>query len=61
MDAQQRLLLERSWEALQAGPEQEAGLLGSTAVFVGIGTVEYTAMASHLGTGIYMATGTLWL
>ena len=57
MDAQQRLLLDRSWEVLQAGHQLDASSAGATAVFVGIGTVEYTAMASHLGIGIYMATG----
>lgn len=57
MDAQQRLLLERSWEVLQAGPQQDVISAAATSVFVGIGTVEYTAMASHLGIGIYMATG----
>lgn len=59
MDAQQRLLLERSWEVLQNGPRQDVSSAGATSVFVGIGTVEYTAMASHLGIGIYMATGQL--
>ena len=56
MDAQQRLLLEKSWEALQAAP---AGAYDSarTAVIVGIGTVDYTSMSSHLGVGIYVATG----
>ena len=55
MDAQQRILLERSWEALH----QEASLEGDsiTNVIVGIGTVDYTGMASHLGVGIYVATG----
>ena len=57
MDAQQRLLLERSWEVLQLGPQQNVSSVGPTSVFVGIGTVEYTAMASHLGIGIHMATG----
>ena len=60
MDAQQRMLLERSWEVLQAGCQLDASSAGATAVFVGIGTVEYTAMASHLGIGIYMATGRPW-
>ena len=59
MDPQQRLLLERSWEALQVGSQPEPGASNQTAVFVGIGTIEYTAMASHLGIGIYMATGKL--
>ena len=59
MDAQQRLLLERSWEVLPNGPQQDVSPAGATSVFVGIGTVEYTAMASHLGIGIYMATGQL--
>ena len=55
MDAQQRLLLERSWEALQHGTFAEDSHI--TSVIVGIGTVDYTGMASHLGVGIYVATG----
>lgn len=62
MDAQQRLLLERAWEALAAAspagraPDQDAA--ADTAVLVGIGTVDYTSMSAHLGVGIYTATGT---
>lgn len=55
MDAQQRLLLERSWETLQHNAFAEDGHI--TSVIVGIGTVDYTSMASHLGVGIYVATG----
>ena len=58
MDPQQRLLLEHSWEALQQVPCGEAD--PSTSVIVGIGTVDYTSMASHLGPGIYAATGVSW-
>ena len=55
MDAQQRLLLEHSFEALAAAP----GLAGPerTAVFVGIGTVDYVTMSAHLGVGMYVASG----
>ena len=56
MDAQQRLLLEKSWEALQAAPTS-AYDSARTAVIVGIGTIDYTSMSSHLGVGIYVATG----
>ncbi len=56
MDAQQRLLLEQSWEVLQAAPAS-AHDSATTAVIVGIGTVDYTFMSSHLGVGIYVATG----
>ncbi len=54
MDAQQRLLLEHSFEALADAP----GLASPdrTAVFVGIGTVDY-AMSAHLGLGMYVASG----
>ncbi len=55
MDAQQRLLLEHSFEALAAAP----GLASPerTAVFVGIGTVDYVTMSAHLGVGMYVASG----
>lgn len=56
MDAQQRLLLEKSWEALQAAPASAYDST-RTAVIVGIGTVDYTYMSAHLGVGIYVATG----
>lgn len=55
MDAQQRILLERSWEALHQHSFEDT--IPNTAVIVGIGTVDYTGMASHLGAGIYVATG----
>lgn len=58
MDAQQRLLLERSWELLQQSLNPTAGK--ATSVFVGIGTVDYTTMSSHLGVGMYVATGKLF-
>ena len=54
MDPQQRLLLEGSWEALLMTKLQETP---DTSVIVGIGTVDYTSMCSHLGVGIYVATG----
>ena len=60
MDAQQRLLLERSYEVLQQSTHMDGA--ARTSVAVGIGTVDYTSMASHLGMGIYVATGELqWL
>lgn len=57
MDGQQRLLLEQGWELLSARPESENSKLVSTAVVLGIGTVEYNAISAHLGVGIYVATG----
>ena len=56
MDAQQRLLLERSHEALAAAPAPPGGPQ-RTAVFVGIGTVDYVTMSAHLGVGMYVASG----
>jgi acyl transferase domain-containing protein len=56
MDPQQRLLLEKSWEALTA-VKHDGALATRTAVIVGIGTVDYTSISSHLGVGIYVATG----
>ena len=58
MDAQQRMLLEQSWEVLSApacGHTTAAAV--STAVVVGIGTVDYPSISAHLGVGIYVATG----
>ena len=40
-------------------PGRAAEAISATAVVVGIGTVEYTPMAEHLGAGIYVATGYL--
>lgn len=56
MDPQQRMLLERAHEALQASHNQTDGVQ-QTSVLIGIGTVEYTTLSAHLGTGIYVATG----
>ena len=57
MDAQQRLLLERSFEALAAASALTHAQ--RTAVFVGIGTVDYVTMSAHLGVGMYVASGAL--
>ncbi len=57
MDGQQRLLLEQAWETLASSPNSDSTAAVSTAVIVGIGTVEYNTIASHLGNGIYVATG----
>jgi acyl transferase domain-containing protein len=57
MDAQQRLLLERSFEALAIAPV--AANAQRTAVFVGIGTVDYVTMSAHLGVGMYVASGAI--
>ena len=54
MDPQQRILLQHAWEALAGLPGMEGSL---TSVAIGIGTVEYTSLASRLGTGIFTATG----
>ena len=55
MDAQQRLLLEHSSEALAVAPVVADAQ--RTAVFVGIGTVDYVTMSAHLGVGMYVASG----
>lgn len=57
MDAQQRLLLERFHEALRAVPAPN--IAQRTAVFVGIGTVDYVTMSAHLGVGMYVASGAI--
>lgn len=57
MDPQQRMLLETAHEALQGLPVSETAASRQTSVLIGIGTVEYTTLAAHLGTGIYVATG----
>ena len=54
MDPQQRLLLQHAWEALSVLPATQGSL---TSVAVGIGTVEYTALAAHKGNSIFVATG----
>ena len=54
MDPQQRVLVQHAWEAL-AGSACTEGSVASVAI--GIGTVEYTSLASHLGNGIFTATG----
>ena len=56
MDPQQRLLLQHAWEALSILPNTEGRL---TSVAIGIGTVEYTALAAHMGNNIFVATGAL--
>lgn len=57
MDGQQRLLLEQAWEVLSAHAATSPAVVTSTAVIVGIGTVEYNSISAHLGVGIYVATG----
>ncbi len=57
MDPQQRLLLQQAGEALAAAAPAEAAAGPGTAVMVGIGTVEYTGLAMHLGASNYAATG----
>ena len=57
MDGQQRLLLEQAWETLSSSPSNISEAAASTAVVVGIGTVEYNIIAGHLENGIYVATG----
>lgn len=58
MDAQQRLLLERTAEALSTAPHFESAA-EPTSVMVGIGTVDYTSVAAHLGNSLYAASGAL--
>ena len=57
MDGQQRLLLEQAWETLSSSHKTNGAAAASTAVAVGIGTVEYNSIAGHLGNNIYVATG----
>ena len=58
MDPQQRLLLEQTYEVLSSSPNKADTIINTaTAVVVGIGTVEYNSISSHLGVGIYVATG----
>jgi acyl transferase domain-containing protein len=57
MDPQQRLLLQQAGEALAAAGPAEAAAGPGTAVMVGIGAVEYTGLAAHLGASNYAATG----
>lgn len=57
MDPQQRLLLQQAGEVLLATAAPSGGTALRTAVFVGIGSVEYTGLAAHLGVSIYAATG----
>ena len=52
MDPQQRLLLGQSQESMSP-----LGHKPETSVMIGIGSVEYTALAVHLGNGTYAATG----
>lgn len=58
MDAQQRLLLEHAAEAL-AGLSHTESATAATAVMVGIGTVDYTTVAAHLGNSLYAASGAI--
>ncbi len=55
MDPQQRLLLQQAGEALAAAGPAEAAAGPGTAVMVGIGAVEYTGLAAHLGASNYAA------
>ena len=58
MDAQQRLLLEHSAQALaEASAAGGVDTALQTSVMVGIGTVDYTAMSAHLGNSLYTASG----
>ena len=57
MDPQQRLLLQQAAEVLPATGPPAGEPAPRTAVLVGIGSVEYTGLAAHLGVSIYAATG----
>ena len=57
MDPQQRLLLQQAAEVLPALGSPAGAPAPRTAVLVGIGSVEYTGLAAHLGVSIYAATG----
>ena len=52
MDPQQRLLLGQSHESMSLLSHKP-----ETSVMIGIGSVEYTALAVHLGNGTYVTTG----
>ncbi len=57
MDPQQRLLLQQAAEVLPAMGASTGDPAPRTAVLVGIGSVEFTGLAAHLGVSIYAATG----
>ena len=56
MDPQQRLLLEAAHEALIMSLNSD-GSAARTSVMIGVGAGDYVTISSHLGVGMYAATG----
>lgn len=56
MDPQQRLLLEAAHEALIMALNLD-GSAARTSVMIGVGAGDYVTISSHLGVGMYAATG----